>query len=86
MNWQQNAQHSGSKNVQSRGVHATDNKNTKPEDYPLKASEMKELGHPAKPLYRNELHLDETIVSNEGSEVEDYHTVVVKELSVYRKS
>ena len=47
---------------------------------------MKELGHPAKPLYRNELHLDETIVSNEGSEVEDYHTVVVKELSVYRKS
>ena len=32
---------------------------------------MKELRHPAKPLYRNELNINVTIVSNDNSEEED---------------
>ena len=35
---------------------------------------MKDLNYPAKPLFRNESHVDVTIFSNEESEVEDYHT------------
>ena len=37
---------------------------------------MKDLRHPAKPLYRNELNLDETILSNEDSEEEYYHNII----------
>ena len=34
---------------------------------------MKVMKHPAKPLYRNEIDLDETIISNEDSEKKDFH-------------
>ena len=36
---------------------------------------MKDLKHPAKPLYQNESDVDVTIPSNEESDEEDYHTV-----------
>ena len=38
------------------------------------ASEIKDLRHRAKPLYRNELDLDATVVSNEDLEEEDNHS------------
>ena len=34
---------------------------------------MKDLRHPAKPLYRSETKSDETLVSEMDSEEEDYH-------------
>ena len=34
---------------------------------------MKDLWHPAKPFYGSETNLDETLVSEEDSEEEDYH-------------
>ena len=34
---------------------------------------MKDLKHPAKPLFQNESDLDVTILSNEETEEEDYH-------------
>ena len=36
---------------------------------------MKESRHPSKTLYRSQLNVDETIVSNEASEEEYYHMV-----------
>ena len=70
----QNSQPSGSK---SMGVHASNFENTdsENEDYPLKASGSKDLKHPARPLYRSEIDLDETMISNEDSEEEDYHSI-----------
>ena len=51
----------------SVGVHASFNKNSdSDEDYPLQASKMKDLRHPAKPMYRSETKLNETLVSEEG--------------------
>ena len=41
--------------------------------HPLRASKMKNLKHPAKPLFQNESDEDVTILSNEESDVEDYH-------------
>ena len=72
----QNIQPSGSKIDMSIGVQASYNKNSGSEDdeYPLQASKMKVLRHPAKPIYRSETNLDETLVSEEDSEVEDYHS------------
>ena len=69
-----NSQPSGSKSI---GVHASNFENTdsENEDYPLKASGSKDLKHPARPLYRNEIDLDETMISNEDSEEEDYHMI-----------
>ena len=68
----QTPQPSGSKSI---GVHASNFENTdsENEDFPLKASGSKDLRRPAKPLYRNEIDLDETMISNEDSEDEDYH-------------
>ena len=69
---------SGSKTNKSIGVHASNNENSDSEndDYPLRASKMKDLRHPAKPLFHNESDVDVTIFSNEESdaEEEDYHT------------
>ena len=75
MNEIQSTQPSGSKNDKSIGVHASNNENSGSEDkdYLLKASEIKDLKHPAKPLCRKGLNLDTTIVSNEDSEEEDCH-------------
>ena len=71
-------QPSGSKTNMSKGVHASNNKNSDSEnnDYPLRASKMKDLRHPAKPLFHNESDVDVTILSNKESDAEeDYHMV-----------
>ena len=56
-------------------MHASYNENSdsEDEDYPLHASKMKDLRHPAKPFYRSETNLDEALVSEEDFEEEDYH-------------
>ena len=74
----QNTQPSGSGD-RSIGVHASLNENSdsENEDHPLRASKMKDLRHPAKPMFRAESDIDVTIHSNEESDaelVEDYHT------------
>ena len=72
MNEMQNMPFSGSEKVQSIGVRASNNKNPESEDKnnPLKASDMKELKHPAKSLYQNELNLENEIIASK----EDYHS------------
>ena len=62
----QNKQLSGSKNVQSIGVHASNivNSNLKEDEYPLRACNMSELRNPAKTFHQNELYLDGTMISN----------------------
>ena len=69
----QNSRHFGSKNERSIGVRASNNKNPESEndDNPLRASKMKDLKHPAKSLYQNELNLEDEIIASE----EDYHMV-----------
>ena len=45
------------------------------------------LIHPAKPLYRNELNLDKTIIYwNDASEKEDYHMVTRANRQLLRQS
>ena len=69
-------QPSGSKSIRSNGVHASNIENSDIEnkdDHPLRASNMRELRNPARPLCQNEPNLDETIISEEDSEEEDYH-------------
>ena len=75
MNEMRNKQLSGSTNVQSIEIHASNNENSGSEedDHSLRASNMSELSNPAKPFHQNELDLDETMISNEDSE-EDYHS------------
>ena len=77
MNEMQNKQHSGSKEVQSVGVHASNNKNpeSEDEDNPLKASDMKELKHPANTMYQNELNLEDEMKASE----EEYHKTLLHE-------
>ena len=80
MNDIQDMQPSGSKTNRSIGVHASHIYYSDPEndDYPLQASKMKDLKHPAKPLFRSESDVDVTIRSDEESDaedVEDYHMV-----------
>ena len=78
----QNAQPMGSKGNKSIGVHASNNDNSETEDegFPHKASKMKDLKHPAKPLFRSESDVDITIHSDEESDAEglneDYHTYI----------
>ena len=71
MNGLQNKQISGSKKVRSIGVHASENENSDSEndDYPLRASKMKDLKTPAKSLYQDELNLEDERIASE----EDYH-------------
>ena len=71
-------QPSGSKTNRSIGVHASNNENSDSEndDYPLRASKMKDLRHPARPIFHNESDVDVTINPEDESdaeEVEDYH-------------
>ena len=75
MNEIENMQQSGSKGKKSMGVNASDNESidSENEDIPLKASEMRDLRHPAKPIHQNDTTLDATIVLNEESDEEDYH-------------
>ena len=56
-------------------THLTKKTHTEDEgDHPLKVSDMREVRNPARPLYHNPLKKDETIISNEDSEEEVYHT------------
>ena len=59
----QDPQTSGSKMDKSIGVHASNNENpdSESDDYCLRAPEMKDLKHPAKPLFQNESDVDITI-------------------------
>ena len=83
----QNARSSGSKSERSIKVHANiiENSDSEDEDYPLQASKMKDLRHPARPLYRSETNLDETLVSEEDSEEEDYHMVTGANRQLHRQ-
>ena len=47
---------------------------------------MRELRNPARPLYQNELNQDETIISEEDSEEEDYHMVTGANRQLHRQS
>ena len=72
----QDSQPSGSKTTQSIGVHASNNENSDSEndDFPLRASKMKDLKHPAKPLFQSRSDVDVTIHSDEESDIEEeYH-------------
>ena len=70
-----NIQPSGSKTNKSIGVHAScdENSDTENEVYPLQDSQKNDLRHPAKPFYRSETNLDETLESEKNSEEEEYH-------------
>ena len=75
----QEPQPSGSRIDPPIGVHASNKENSDSEnDYPLRASKMKDLKHPAKPLFRSESDVDVTIHSDEESNAEsldeDYHS------------
>ena len=72
----QDSQPSGSKTAKSIGVHASNNENSDSgnDDFPLRAFKMKDLKHPAKPLFRSESDVDVTRHSDEESDIEeDYH-------------
>ena len=83
-NEMQDSQTSRSKTAKSIGVHASNNENSDSEndDFPLRASKMKDLKHPAKPLFRSESDVNITKHSDEESDIEeDYHkNSSVKEL------
>ena len=76
----QGLQPSGSKTTQSIGVHASNNENSDSENdnFPLRASKMKDLKHPAKPLFQTRSDVGVTINSDEESDIEeDYHMVTI---------
>ena len=80
-NEMQDSQPLGSKTAKSIGVHASNNENSDSEndDFPLRASKMKDLKHPAKPLFRSESDVDATIHSDEESDIEeDYHINILR--------
>ena len=84
-----NLQPSGSKSIRSNGVHASNIENSDIEnedDHPLRASDMRELRNPARPLCQNESNLDETIISEGDSEEEDYHMVTGANRQLHRQS
>ena len=78
----ENMQPSGSGGKRSMGVNASDNESLDSEnkDIPLKASESRELRHPAKPIHQNDTTLDATVIFNEESDEEDYHSPQITEL------
>ena len=88
MNEMRENQPSGSKLSKFIGVHASNNENSDSEndDYPLRASKIKDLKHPAKPFFETETDLDQTILSNEESEQEDYHMVTGANRQLHRQS
>ena len=84
----QNNQPSGSRN-RSIGVRASENENSDSENednHPIRASNMHELRDPARPFCQNRFELDETLVSNEDSEEEDYHMVTGANRQLHRHS
>ena len=84
----QNNQPSGSRN-RSIGVHASENEYSDSENednHPIRASNMHELRDPPRPFCQNRFELDETLVSNEDSEEEDYHMVTGANRQLHRQS
>ena len=83
-----NMQPSGSGGKRSMGVNASDNKSldSENEDISFKASEMRELRHPAKPILQNDATLDATGIFNEESDEEDYHMVTGANRPLHRQS
>ena len=91
LNENQEPQASGSKTNKSIGVHASLNENSdsENEDHPLRASKMKDLRLPAKPMFRAESDVDVTIHSDEESDaesLEDYHMVTGANRQLHRQS
>ena len=80
MNEIESMQLSGSKGKRSMGVNASDNDSidSESEDIPLKASEMRDLRHPAKPIHQIDTTLDATVIFNEESDEQDYHSHLSK--------
>ena len=84
-----NLQPSGSKNDKSSGVRASNIENSDTEnegDHPFRASDMRELRNPARPLCQNVPNLDETILSEGDSEKEEYHMVTGANRQLQRQS
>ena len=79
---------SGSGIDPSIGVRAFNNENSDSEndDYPLRASKMKDLIHPARPFLQNKSDVDVTIHSDQESDVEDYHMVTAANRELHRQS
>ena len=73
----QNSQPSGSKTMESIGVLASNE---------YSESEIRYLRHSAKLLYENELNSNETLISNEDSEEEEYHMVTGAKRQLHRQS
>ena len=71
-----NMQQSGSGCKRSMGVNASDieSLDSENEDILLKASEMRELRHPAKPIDQNNKTFYATVIFNEESNEEVYHS------------
>ena len=88
----QESRPSGSGVNTSIGVRASniENSDSENDDYPLRASKMKDLKHPAKPLFRAESDVDVTIHSDEESDAEplreDYHMVTGANRQLHRQS
>ena len=88
----QNIQPMGSKGNKSIGVHASNKENseTEDEDFPLRASKMKDLKHPAKPLFQTETDVDVTMHSDDETnsefKQEDYHMVTGANRKLQRQS
>ena len=89
-NKNRDSQPSGSKTNRSIGVHASNNENSDSEndDYALRASKMKDLRHPPRPIFHNELDIDVNINPEDESdaEVEDYHMVTGANRQLHRQS
>ena len=84
----QDSQLLGSKSNRSNGVRASNVENSDTEDeddHFLRESEMYELRNPARPFHQKIPNLDETIVSNEDSEEDDYHMVTAANRQLHRQ-
>ena len=70
------------------GGHASNNENSGSEndDFPHRASKLKDVKHPAKRLFQNKSDVDVTILSNEESDEEDYHLVTGANRQLLRQS
>ena len=87
----QNSQPSGFKtnrSIRSIGLRASniEHSDSENDDYPLRASKMKDLKHHAKLLFQNESDVDITILSNEKSDVEYYHMVTGANRQLHRQN
>ena len=84
----QDSQPSGFKTNRSIGFRASniEHSDSENDDYPLRASKLKDLKHHAKLLFQNESDVDITIHSNEKSDVEYYHMLTGANRQLHRQS